>query len=122
MKLTLVCALVLFIGDADAHRLGHKSEQRGIFSKMIELATSEDKAEAEHKEAVERKKQQLVEAEKDYQKWVKEEEEENEKAKEQEEERMRLAEQKARDERLAKEHEDLLKQLADVTHTQLSDA
>ena len=55
------------------------ANQQGLFDKMIELATAEDKVAAEKHEATLRKQKQLEEAEKEHEKAVKEEEEEEEK-------------------------------------------
>ena len=82
---------VLLADSANAHKLSqrhrlqnrafersHQREQ-GIFDKMVELATAEDKVESEKHEATMRKKRQLEDAEKEHDKAVQEEEEEEEK-------------------------------------------
>jgi len=53
---------------------------------MIELATAEDQVQVQKHEATERKKRQLVDAEKEHDQAVKEEEEEEEKHQEELEE------------------------------------
>ena len=59
MKLYSVATLMLVASSVSAHRLNSRNhqavEQRGIFSKMIELATAEDKVKAEVHEATKRK-------------------------------------------------------------------
>ena len=123
MKLYSVATLMLVASSVSAHRLTSSNNQaiaqRGIFSKMIELATAEDKVKMEQHEATERKKRQLEEAEAEHDKAVKEEEEEEEKEREKQEEEAQMREAKMREERQAKEHEDLLKQLAAQTDVQL---
>ena len=86
---------------------------------MIEMATSEDKEVEEKHAATLRKKKQLEDAEKEHERLVKEEEEEEEAEQAKKEEQIRLAEAKRREEQQAKEHEELLKSLAESNATQL---
>ena len=92
LKYTLAALTLLSSPGVECHKLTQyfkqQQAQQGIFSKMIELATTEDKAEMERKEAVERKKRQLEEAEIEHEKLVKEEEEEEEKERQLKEEQL----------------------------------
>ena len=88
-KFLSMSVALLAVSSVDGHRLSQRhrmmnrvhsaQKEMGIFDKMVELATAEDKVEAEKHEASKRKEQQLIDAEKEHEKLVKEEEEEEEK-------------------------------------------
>ena len=79
-KIGVVVALFLLVNnnDVSAHKLAthqrHQALNQGIFSKMIEQATAEDRLAAERHEATMRKQKQLEEAEKEHERLVAEEE------------------------------------------------
>lgn len=74
---------MLLTQTASAHKLNQhnrlRTNQQGIFDKMIEMATAEDKSAEDKHTATLRKQNQLVEAEKEHDVLVKEEEEEDQK-------------------------------------------
>lgn len=93
LKGSLVLCALLNVDSASAlvHRQTHQVQNRGIFSKMIEMEESKDVEKKEKEEALARKKKQLDEAEKEHERLVQEEEAE-------EAEKERLAEEKAQKE------------------------
>ena len=97
--LRMSAAVLLLTSSVSGHQLSQRhrmqnrmhTNQQGIFDKMIELATAEDKVSADKHEATVRKQRQLEDAEKEHERLVKEEEEENEKEQQEIEEQKQQA-------------------------------
>ena len=121
---------VMLLTEASTHKLSQRhrmqnrvhSNQQGIFDKMIELATADDKVSADKHEASVRKEKQLAAAEKEHDQLVKEEEQEEEKEQQEIEDQKQQAQEKQRELKQAEEHEQLLKQLAESTDAQLANS